>query len=618
MNTLTLGPAMSDKAIVAWGLNHAGQSLGKLANGHTMPSRWPETIETALPTRVLGGPSPESVGWPYPDQFETLLLGLLAEIARLPVEEAEREMELALKRVCGFFGLEWAAIWRKSPEDPASLVPMHRFPGGSGWAERLRSAANDVNRPGPQTADAVNPLRIVYPWITAEVQRGKVVAFCQVDNLPAEAAQDKAGLVSLGLRSAVIIPLCAEKDVVGALGFGMTTGERCWPELLLKRLRGLAGLFALVAARKVCEERLQGREAQQKLAAVEIQQLKGQLQAEDTSPEPQLELVHAHEKIVGRSPGIMKVLRHAEQVAAADCSVLISGATGTGKELIAHEIHQMSRRKGRAMVLVNCAALPSELVESELFGRERGAYTGALTSQVGRFELANGSTIFLDEVGELPLGVQAKLLRVLQQGEFQRLGSPKTYRVDVRVIAATNRDLADDVRKGKFREDLYYRLRVFPIELPPLCARTEDIPPLVGAFLEEFAAKMGKKITRVLRKDMELLQSHPWPGNIRELRNVIEHSVIVTSGDTLRLTLLSEPPLRENPAATLAEVEREHILRTLESTGWRIKGPYGAATRLELQPSTLYSRMQKLGIPHRHQKEDSRRLNASPKKATLP
>ncbi len=256
------------------------------------------------------------------------------------------------------------------------------------------------------------------------------------------------------------------------------------------------------------------------------------------------------------------------------------------------------------MVLVNCAALPTALVESELFGRERGAYTGALTSQVGRFEVADGSTIFLDEIGELPMEVQAKLLRILQEGEFQRLGSPKTHKVNVRLITATNRDLAEQVRKGSFREDLYYRLRVFPIEIPPLRERVEDIPALTFSFMQEFSTRMGKKITKVSRRAMEALQKHNWPGNIRELRNVIEHSVIVTAGDTLKLAFMGDSPVRDLQPRTLAEAERQHILKSLESTGWRIKGPHGAARKLDLQPSTLYSRMQKLGIPHRRQKEE--------------
>jgi formate hydrogenlyase transcriptional activator len=340
---------------------------------------------------------------------------------------------------------------------------------------------------------------------------------------------------------------------------------------------------------------------------IEIKQLKDRLQAEADYLKAEIKVNQAHGQVIGRSQGIKKVLHGVEKVAPVDCTVLITGETGTGKELIAQEIHRMSARRDRLMVLVNCAALPSALVESELFGRERGAYTGALTSQVGRFEVANGSTIFLDEVGELSLEVQAKLLRVLQQGEFQRLGSPKLHKVNVRVMAATNRDLAAEVRKGRFREDLFYRLRVFPIELPPLRERLDDLPLLVFAFLEEFSTRMGKKITKVPRKAMEALQNHSWPGNIRELRNVIEHSVILSSGDMLKLSFLGDSPVRDVQLVTLAEAEREHILKTLESTAWRIKGPHGAAQRLDLQPSTLYSRMQKLGIPHRRQKDEMSR-----------
>ena len=253
------------------------------------------------------------------------------------------------------------------------------------------------------------------------------------------------------------------------------------------------------------------------------------------------------------------------------------------------------------MVKVNCAALPTALVESELFGREKGAFTGAIMRQIGRFEVADGSTIFLDELGELSLEVQAKLLRVLQEGQFERLGSPRTIKVNVRVIGASNRDLREEVRKGRFREDLYYRLNVFPIRVPPLRERIEDIPLLVWAFLEEFSSRMGKRITRVPRKTMEILQRHPWPGNIRELRNVIEHSTIITTGDTLRVPMFEQAPLEARPVQTLADSEREHITKALEKTAWRIKGSKGAATLLGLNPSTLYHRMTKLGIPtHRH------------------
>jgi PAS domain S-box-containing protein len=339
-------------------------------------------------------------------------------------------------------------------------------------------------------------------------------------------------------------------------------------------------------------------------SCAEIKQLKDRLEAESAYLQSEIRVSHAHGHIIGHSACIKKVLHQVEQVAPVECAVLLTGETGTGKELIAQEIHRLSRRGDRLMVLVNCAALPTALVESELFGRERGAYTGALTAQAGRFQIADNSTIFLDEVGELSMEVQAKLLRVLQEGEFQRLGNPKTHKVDVRIIAATNRNLADEVRKGRFREDLYYRLKVFPIELPPLRERVQDIPALVFAFMEEFSMRMGKKVTKVPRNAMEKLQGHSWPGNIRELRNVIEHSVILTSGDTLKLSALSDHPVREAEPVTLAEAERQHILKALESTGWRIKGPHGAAQRLDLEPSTLYSRMQKLSIPNRRQKDE--------------
>jgi formate hydrogenlyase transcriptional activator len=314
----------------------------------------------------------------------------------------------------------------------------------------------------------------------------------------------------------------------------------------------------------------------------------------------------AQGEITGQSVGIRQVLRKVEQVAPGDTSVLISGETGTGKELIAQAIHRLSPRRNNLMVRVNCAALPSGLVESELFGREKGAYTGALSRQIGRFEVADGSTLFLDEVGELPLDLQVKLLRVLETGEFERLGSPRTVKVNVRLIAATNRDLSEAIRQGRLREDLYYRLNVFPISVPPLRDRPEDIPLLVWAFLDEFSSRMGKKITQVSRKTMNALQRHPWPGNVRELRNVIEHGAIITTGDTLRIPTLDEHAPVRSPRQSLRDAERDYIVQTLERTHWHVKGPKGAAAQLGLNPSTLYSRMKKLDIrPRRRSKSSS-------------
>ncbi len=350
------------------------------------------------------------------------------------------------------------------------------------------------------------------------------------------------------------------------------------------------GVFRDVTKRRQAEESL-------RRSYEEIERLKDRLQAETDYLRTEIGEALAQGEITGKSAAVTAALRQVQQVAPTDSTVLVRGETGTGKELIARAIHSQSHRRHRVMVKVNCGALPSGLVESELFGRERGAFTGALTRQVGRFEVADGSTLFLDEVGELPPDVQVKLLRVLQEGEFERLGSPRTIKVDVRVIAATNRDLADDVRKGRFREDLFYRLNVFPIRMPPLRERAEDIPLLVWTFLEEFSSRMGKKITQVPRATMDALVRHAWPGNVRELRNVIEHAAIVTTGETLKVPLLGDAAPGAALPQTLTDVERDHILRTLETTGWRIKGPGGAAAALGLNPATLYSRMKKLAIP---------------------
>jgi transcriptional regulator with GAF, ATPase, and Fis domain len=417
-----------------------------------------------------------------------------------------------------------------------------------------------------------------------------------MESLPAEAARDKEVWLHYGIKSALNFPLSAGGQLFGAVTFNTVREERAWPTEIVTRLTVVAQVFANALARKVTDQALRESMA-------ENERLRERLQAESDYLKAEIKVTQAHGEVIGRSRAIRQVLSQVEQVAPTDSSVLIRGETGTGKELIAQAIHRLSPRQAHLMVKVNCAALPSALVESELFGREKGAFTGALTRQIGRFEVADGSTIFLDEIGELSLDVQAKLLRVLQEGQFERLGSPNTIKVNVRVIAATNRDLAEDLRAGRFRKDLFYRLNVFPIRVPPLRERAEDIPMLVWAFLKELSSRMGKKISQVPRQTMEALQSHPWPGNVRELRNVIEHGAIVTSGDTLRVPMLLDADAGVPPAETLASSEQEHILKALEKTGWRIKGPRGAATMLGVNPSTLYSRMQKLGIPNRRQKK---------------
>ncbi len=327
----------------------------------------------------------------------------------------------------------------------------------------------------------------------------------------------------------------------------------------------------------------------------EVEQLKRRLEQDNLYLQEEIKL--EHHGVVGGSEKIRNVLRKAEQVAKTNASVLLLGETGTGKELIARAIHTASNRNHRPMVKVNCAALPAELVESELFGRERGAYTGAMSREIGRFELANGSTLFLDEIGEVPLELQAKLLRVLQEGEFERLGSPRTIRVDVRLIAATSRNLELAIKEGRFREDLFYRLNVFPITIPPLRERREDIPPLVWHFVNELGRRMGRQIESIHGPTMEAFQNYSWPGNVRELRNVVERFLITNIGSVFRADWQSiEKPATSAPSQVLEEVERTHILGILESTRWKIRGATGAAKILGLKPTTLESRMIKLGI----------------------
>lgn len=353
--------------------------------------------------------------------------------------------------------------------------------------------------------------------------------------------------------------------------------------------RMVGGLAFDITARKLDEQKL-------KKAFKEIEKLKNHLEQENIYLQEEIQLQHKHEEMIGKSDAIKQVLRQAEQVAETDSTVLILGETGVGKELLARAIHRMSSRKNRSMHIVNCAAMPSSLIESEIFGCEKGAFTGALSRRIGRFEIADGSTIFLDEIGELSMEMQMKLLRVLEGGQFERLGGNKTVKVDVRVIAATNKDLEKSVHEGGFRRDLYYRLNVFPITVPPLRDRIEDMDLLVWSFVKEFGERMGKRIERIPRKKIEALERYPWKGNVRELKNVIEQSMIVTRDTTMNVQLPGVPELVQDQGILLEDVERNHILKILEQTGWRVRGKDGAAECLGLKESTLRFRMKKLGI----------------------
>ena len=389
-------------------------------------------------------------------------------------------------------------------------------------------------------------------------------------------------------------------------------------------------VLKIFAARAGAEfERLQAEEGLH-TALAEVERLKNRLQAENVYLQEEIRQEHNFEEMVGSSPALLEMLRKVELVAAADATVLLYGETGTGKELVARALHDHSLRKERPLVKVNCGAISAGLVESELFGHMRGAFTGALERRIGRFELANGGTIFLDEIGELPLDTQVKLLRVLQEQEFEPVGSSRTVHMDVRIIAATNRDLEEAVQAGRFRADLFYRLNVFPIQVPPLRERRSDIPQLVMFFISRFAKKLGRKIDAVPQGIMDLLTRYTWPGNIRELQNLIERAVVLSQGPVLRLDRTILPaiasnaevmdsealgdvplesgqaphisPLTPNPVVanglTLEEVERGHILAVLKGTRGVIEGPKGAAKILKLHPNTLRSRIKRLGIKH--------------------
>lgn len=389
-------------------------------------------------------------------------------------------------------------------------------------------------------------------------------------------------------------------------------GLRSFAGYPLKFRWELLGVIAMFGRRPLSEEEFERLAVFANQAAIaiknaqlftEVAQLKNRLDAENLYLREEVKSQHNFEDIIGESQSIQSVLRLIEQVAPTDSTVLIRGDTGTGKELLARAIHDLSPRRDRSLVKVNCGAIPANLVESELFGHEKGSFTGALQRRIGRFELADRGTIFLDEVGELPLDAQVKLLRVLQEREVERIGGGHSTKVNVRVIAATNRDLHAAVKAGSFRADLLYRLNVFPIEVPPLSARASDIPLLVHRFVTKFSSKLGKQIDGVSQSTMDRLMKYSWPGNIRELENVIERATILANGPRLEINDVmlqgnSTPPL---PVAdSLEEVERAHILRILQDTNWVIEGKQGAASRLGLHPNTLRSRMQKLCIKKPH------------------
>jgi formate hydrogenlyase transcriptional activator len=503
------------------------------------------------------------------DQLDLLLDVTNAVVTQLDTRELFRAVAPALRRCCS------ADVAALSVFDPEAGVLRHHVCD----APDDFCAASDVEVP---TESTLGGSAAGHVFTTG---KPRVFSISELD-----AFAESAFIRSRGIRSVCVVPLATAHGIIGTLNLGAFS-EDAFSSDQFPLLTRVAGQIGIALRNAFSYQR--------------IEELNAQLAREKLYLEDEIRSDYQFEEIIGRSKALGRVLREIQTVAPTDSTVLISGETGSGKELVARAIHQLSTRINHAFVKLNCAAIPTGLLESELFGHEKGAFTGAINQRIGRFELANRGTVFLDEVGEIPLELQPKLLRVLQEREFERLGSTRTLRTDARLIAATNRDLAALAEEQKFRQDLFYRLNVFPITVPPLRDRREDIPMLVRHFAQQFARRMKKNVETIPSETMEALTRYEWPGNIRELQNLIERAVILSTGPTLDVPADALNPRRstavagakgERGAETLEDADRRHIIAALERTNWVLAGPNGAAARLGVKRSTLQFRMRKLGI----------------------
>lgn len=496
-------------------------------------------------------------------------LGLLLDVTNAVVTELDptalfRAVAPALKRSCG--------------ADAAALILFDRETGV------LRKHACDLpNTPAFAEIPPVAEISLDGSPSGVVFRSGEARIFDEADLAQ---FSDAERLRRRGIRAMCSVPLVTAQGIIGTLNLGALEPGVFSPGQL-PLLKQIAGQIAIAVSNALSYKR--------------IEELNAQLAQEKIYLQDEIRSEQLFDEIVGRSAALRRVLKEVETVAPTDSTVLVLGETGSGKELIARAIHQLSSRRDQAFVKLNCAAIPTGLLESELFGHERGAFTGAIGRRIGRFELANRGTVFLDEIGEVPLDLQPKLLRVLQEREFERLGSSRTLRTDARLIAATNRDLAALVDEQRFRQDLFYRLNIFPIQVPPLRERREDIPTLVRHFAQQFARRMKKTIETIPSETMDALTRYDWPGNIRELQNLIERAVILSPGSTLEVSVVALAPRRtaspaETQSDTLQQAERRHITSVLEAANWVVAGPNGAAARLGMKRSTLQFRMRKLGI----------------------
>jgi formate hydrogenlyase transcriptional activator len=514
-------------------------------------------------------------------RFERLLSEVSATYINLPRDDVEKVLENDFARLSSLLDVDRCVLYRVGSDKRFSGLerPFVWYPEED--ADKIRQLDEWTTR----VPNAFEGLQYFFDkWY-----KGEYIQWVSLDELPPEAEKVRRLYTRFDVKSGIALPISVAGTTMAALVVTTIRRHRTWAPDLIPRLRLFGEIFVNALMRKRNEEEIQN-------ALSEIKELKERIEADYIYLREEIDLEHDFGDIVGRSDALKRILVKVKQVAPTDATVLLLGETGTGKGLIARAIHNWSKRKDRPLMQVNCAALAPTLIESELFGHERGAFTGAATRRVGRFEAANGTTLFLDEIGDLPAELQAKLLRVLQDGEFERVGGSTTIKTDVRVIAATNRDLEKEVEEGRFRRDLWYRLSIFPISIPPLRERLDDIPLFVSWFVGKYGKWIGKKFDMVSQKTVKAMEQYSWPGNIRELENLVERAVITSPEGRLQIELPEANRSSQVRDTTLQSLEREHILNVLEHSGWTIEGPKGAAGQLGLKPSTLRFRMQKLNI----------------------
>jgi transcriptional regulator with GAF, ATPase, and Fis domain len=509
--------------------------------------------------------------------FHDLITRVLARFASGTSEEIDALINASLRDIGEFMGVDNAYIIRTA-DDLSQWSITHE------WTSRNAPALKNDYQHVPMGS---------WDWAEKLILSGQVMHVSRLADIPPAGDDVRQGLQALGFKSTLQVPLRRPGgQVSGCIALTSFTSELNWKPADVRRLQLVAEAIPNATERARVEKELRA-------ALAEVERLTERLRAENVYLQKEITTAIGFDEIVGESPAFQHALTQIEHVAKTDATVLLLGETGTGKELLAHGIHEHSNRKLRPLVRVNLAALPASLIESELFGHVKGAFTGAITDKIGRFQLADGGTLFLDEIGELDAELQTKLLRVLQEGEFERIGTSQTISVDVRIVAATNRDLREAMKQGIFRPDLFYRLAVFPIEVPPLRSRREDIPLLTWHFINKKQGRLGTKIDTVPVDVMQALTDYDWPGNVRELENVIERAMILSSGNVLHLqdTLCSNTRMAHRSACRPSiRDQREEIIAALEQSRWKIKGDGNAADRLGLKPSTLRYRMKVLGI----------------------